>query len=204
MMGFVPLNTEGAGAVLFYLVAYLFMNLGAFAMVAFLRNETGSEDLSAFRGMIQRSPLVVIMLAICLLSLLGLPPLVGFAAKFQIFSVLYDSAQTYNQHRQTNLGVILFGLLVIRGLNTVLSLLYYIKVLKVMVLEKPLEEVEGRPVQQLPLPWLVGLYATLLGAVVLGLGIIWGPLDIASREKGIKGLLPTATPMTTAQIHEDH
>src|SRR5947207_2771617 len=52
LMGLAVLNRDGAGAVLFYLVAYLFMNLGAFAVVAFLRNQTGSEDLNDFRGLI--------------------------------------------------------------------------------------------------------------------------------------------------------
>ena len=85
---------------LFYLVAYLFMNLGAFAVVAFLRNQTGSEDLADFRGLVRRSPWMVVTLAIFLLSLLGIPPLVGFAAKFQIFSVLFDAGQTLQQHRE--------------------------------------------------------------------------------------------------------
>ncbi len=202
MMGFVPLNVEGAGAVLFYLVAYLFMNLGAFAIVAFLRNQTGSEDLADFRGLVQRSPLLVIMLSVCLLSLLGLPPLVGFAAKFQIFSVLYESAQAYGKQGQTNLSVTLYGLLVIGGLNTVLSLLYYAKVLKVMILEKPLEEVEGRPVEQLRLPWQVGLYATVMAVAVLALGVFWGPLDAASRIRGVEQFRPAAAPaaQVTAQV----
>src|SRR5262249_49177952 len=81
MMGLATLTQEGAGAVLLYLIVYLVMNLGAFAVVAFLRNQTGSEDLSAFRGLVRRSPLLVITLAIFLLSLLGMPPLAGFVAK---------------------------------------------------------------------------------------------------------------------------
>src|SRR5262249_59758339 len=56
MMGLATLTREGASAVLFYLAAYLFMNLRAFALVAFLRNLTGSEDLSSFRGLIRRAP----------------------------------------------------------------------------------------------------------------------------------------------------
>ena len=78
---------------LFYLIAYLFMNLGAFAVVAFLRNQTGSEDLADFRGLVQRSPGMVVTLSLFLLSLLGMPPLVGFAAKFQIFAALYRPAR---------------------------------------------------------------------------------------------------------------
>ena len=90
---------------LFYLVAYLFMNLGAFAVVAFLRNQTGSEDLSDFRGLVHRSPVLVITLAIFLLSLLGIPPLAGFAAKFQIFRVLYEAGQDVREQRPAGPGL---------------------------------------------------------------------------------------------------
>src|SRR5207248_5312644 len=90
LMGLCTLTRAGLSAVLFYLVAYLFMNLGAFAVVAFLRNETGSEDLADFRGLIRRSPWMVVTLSFFLLSLLGIPPLAGFAAKFQIFAVLLN------------------------------------------------------------------------------------------------------------------
>jgi len=95
MMGLATLTVEGAAAVLFYLIAYLFMNLGAFAIVAFLRNLTGSEDLSTYRGLVYRAPVLVITLGVFLLSLLGLPPLAGFAAKFQIFSALFHAGNDY-------------------------------------------------------------------------------------------------------------
>src|SRR5262249_39625026 len=78
MMGLAALTRTGAEAVLFYLIAYLFMTLGAFAVVAFLRNQTGSEDLDSFRGLVRRSPWMVVTLCFFLLSLLGIPPLVGF------------------------------------------------------------------------------------------------------------------------------
>src|SRR5207244_1408734 len=60
MMGLATLTRAGLEAVLFYLVAYLFMNLGAFAVVAFLRNSSKEEDLTHFRGLIRRSPWMVI------------------------------------------------------------------------------------------------------------------------------------------------
>src|SRR5262249_17051074 len=142
MMGLAVLNRDGLSAVLFYLIVYLFMNLGAFAVVAFLRNQTGSEDLHDFRGLVHRSPLLVTALGLFLLSLLGLPPLAGFAAKFQIFQVLFKAGQSYEAAGREGLSWTLYALLVIGGLNTVLSLVYYIKVLKVMVLDRPLEEVE--------------------------------------------------------------
>jgi NADH-quinone oxidoreductase subunit N len=187
MMGLATMTREGAGAVLFYLAVYLFMNLGAFAVVAFMRNLTGQEDLSYYRGFVYRSPLLVITLGVFLMSLLGMPPLGGFQAKFQIFQVLYESAQGYEQAGKPHLSWTMYGLLLAAGLNTVISLFYYVKILKVMVLEKTLEEIENRPVETKPAPILQAIYATLLAMVVLALGIVWNPLAVASEQVGIDG-----------------
>jgi NADH-quinone oxidoreductase subunit N len=191
MMGLCVLTTKGAGAVLFYLVVYLFMNLGAFAIVAYLRNLTHSEDLRDFRGLVYRSPVLVLTLAVFLLSLLGIPPLAGFMAKFQIFSVLYESAEEFSNHGQSGLSKTLMALLVIGGINTVLSAMYYIKVLRVMIIERRVEQVEGRPVEALKVPALVAGYACVLALVIVGLGIFWDGLATASEETGVQGLVPT-------------
>jgi NADH-quinone oxidoreductase subunit N len=183
MMGLAALNADGAGAVLIYLVAYLFMNLGAFAVVAFLRNQIRSEDLADYRGLVRSAPLLTITLAVFLLSLLGIPPLAGFAAKFQIFRVLFDAGQAYSADpAQAGLGYALYALLVIGGLNTVVSAVYYVKVLKVMILDLPPEEEAGRAPEPLPPPPGAGLYAALLAAVIVVVGIYWDPLAAASAR----------------------
>jgi NADH-quinone oxidoreductase subunit N len=181
MMGLAVLNADGASAVLVYLVAYLFMNLGAFAVVAFLRNEIGSEDLADCRGLVRRSPWMVIALGIFLLSLLGMPPLAGFAAKFQIFWVLFKGGQDFSLAGRPGLSATMYALLVIGGLNTVLSVVYYIKVLKVMILDRSVDDVEGRPA--VPLPERAGakVYAGLLAVTIFAVGLAWGPLLDASR-----------------------
>jgi NADH-quinone oxidoreductase subunit N len=172
----------GLQAVLFYLIAYLFMNLGAFAVVAYLRNQTGSEDLDDYRGMVRRSPWMVVTLSIFLLSLLGMPPLVGFTAKFQIFAALWDASQGWYARGEEGMGAMLFGLLIIGGVNSVLSAVYYIKVMKVMILEGRAEDLEGREPVRLPEPLSAVAFSTLIALVVLVLGILWGPLDRYSRE----------------------
>jgi NADH-quinone oxidoreductase subunit N len=184
MMALAALNRDGTAAMLFYLVTYLFMNLGAFAIVAFLRNLTGSEDLSSFRGLIHRAPLLVITLGIFLLSLLGIPPLAGFAAKFQVFSVLFHAGQEYGTAGYSGLSLTMYTLLVIGGLNTVLSVFYYIRVLRVMILDRPLEEVEGRPAAPLPLKASAAFYAVFLSAMIVVLGILWDPLARLSNDLG--------------------
>jgi NADH-quinone oxidoreductase subunit N len=193
MMGLTPLNREGAAAVLFYLVGYLFMNLGAFAVVAFLRRETHSEDLADYRGLVRRSPWMVITLSVFLLSLLGIPPLVGFAAKLQVFLVLYGSGQAHMANDQTGLGLFLYGLLLIGGLNTVISAVYYLKVMKVMILDERVEDVEGREPTVLPERFPNVVFVTVVALAVLLLGIVVNPV-VAASQHGVDRFAPAGSP----------
>jgi NADH-quinone oxidoreductase subunit N len=128
LMGVACLTRSGLAAALFYMTVYMLMNLGAFGVVAFLRNQVGSEDLSAMGGMIRRAPIQVICLAIFFLSLVGMPPLVGYIAKFEVFAALYDTSVTEGSRP-------LLILLVIGLANTVISLFFYVKVLKTMIID---------------------------------------------------------------------
>jgi NADH-quinone oxidoreductase subunit N len=176
MMGLAVLTREGAGAVLFYLIAYLFMNLGAFAVVAFLRNQTGSEDLADMRGLVRRSPVMVITLSLFLLSLLGIPPLIGFFGKWLVFLALYDAGQHYYNTGLPQLGALSYGLLAIGGLNTVISAVYYLKVMKVMIIDARAEDLEGKEPEALPQPVLRGVYAGAVAAAVVALCLVFNPL----------------------------
>src|SRR5262249_37835905 len=151
----------------------------AFAVVAFLRNQTGSEDLSDFRGMVYRSPIMVVTLAFFLLSLLGLPPLAGFAAKFQIFSELYKAGQN---SPQPNISLTLYTLLAVAVINTVLSLVYYVKVLKVMIVDRPVEEIEGAEPASLPVAPGAAFYATLVAAMTVAVFFAWNPIGGLSDQ----------------------
>jgi NADH-quinone oxidoreductase subunit N len=200
LMGLSTANAEGVSAVLFYLATYVFMNLGAFAVVAFLRNQTGSEDLSSYRGLVYRSPWAVTLLGVFLLSLLGIPPLVGFMAKFQIFAAVFHAGQTASTAWLSN---VYYALLVIGGINTALSAVYYVRVLKVMILDKSLDEVEGRAPVPVRIPALATAYAGFLAAVVIGLGVAWNFLTVASTE-GVRPFarempLPPAAPKVAAR-----
>ncbi len=199
MMGLAVLSKEGASAVLFYLIAYLFMNLGAFAIIAFLRNQTGSEDLSDYGGMVHRSPVATVLLAIFLLSLLGLPPLAGFAAKFQIFSVLFNAGQTYTAANEPTFGYIMYALLVIAGINTVLSAVYYIRVLKVMTIDKPPEELDGRPAAAVQLPAGSAIYGSLLAIMIVVVFLAWGPLGDAS-DQGVEAFQKANVAVRKAEV----
>jgi NADH-quinone oxidoreductase subunit N len=186
-------ETVGLQAVLFYLVAYLFMNLGAFAVVAYLRNQTGSENLDDYRGLVRRSPWMVVTLSIFLLSLLGLPPLVGFTAKFQIFAVLWESSQAWYNKGDAGMGATLFGLLIVGGVNSVISAVYYVKVMKVMILEGKAEDLEGREPVRLREPFSAVSFSGVIALVVVVLGILWGPLDGLSHAGADRFVERTST-----------
>lgn len=181
MMGLAIVRSTGLAAVLFYLATYLFTNLGAFAVVAFLRNKTGSEDLQSFSGLVQTEPGLVVALGVFLLSLLGLPPLAGFAGKFVIFSALFDAANEAYTGPSPWLSNLYWALLVIGGLNTAISAFYYIRVLRVMILDKPPETEVAQP----RVSFAAVNYVTLLAVIVFGLGIAWNFLSEAS-DKGVK------------------
>lgn len=177
LLGLATLTVAGVSSVLFYLVAYLFMNLGAFAVVALLRNRTGSEDLNALSGAIRHSPVLVVTLAVFLLSLLGIPPLMGFAAKFQVFASLYDSAGHVSADLPA-LRNLLFGVLVLAGVNTVVSAGYYLKVLRVMILDAPAEPPPTTRAESVG----VKFYVLLVALGVFAGGVLWGPAqDRADR-----------------------
>jgi NADH-quinone oxidoreductase subunit N len=145
----------------FYLGIYLFMNLGAFAAAAFLRNSLGSEQILEYAGLVRRSPGFVVCFAIVLFSLVGLPPLAGFSAKFTIFSSL------------ANYDPRLLGLLVVGGVNTVLSLFYYLRVVRVMTLEP---EPAARPAPSISLASIPGQFSLVVALPLVVLGIWWDPL----------------------------
>jgi NADH-quinone oxidoreductase subunit N len=185
MMGLATMSPDGVAAVLVYLIAYLFMNIGAFAVVAFIRNQTNSEDLDSYRGLIRRSPWMALTLSIFLLSLLGLPPLIGFPAKYLIFSSLWETGSGYWAHGQLGLGTTLIGLFVIGGINTVISAVYYLKVMRVMIIESRVEDIEGREPTRLREPAWAVVFAGAMALVVL-VGIAgFGAVDKVSMT-GVK------------------
>lgn len=184
---------QGASAVLFYLTAYLLMNLGAFAVVALMRNATGSEDISAYRGLVRRNPTLAVTMAIFLLALLGLPPLAGFAGKFQVFAAVYDAGRSATAANRANLGTAFYVLLGVGAVNTAVSAYYYLKVVRAMVLESP----DGAPAMSPP-GAAANAYLTLLAALLVALGVGWNPLTRAADRAAGSFRPATLVPGTTA------
>ncbi len=156
LMGFTLLTAVGLRAILFYLVVYLFMNLGAFYVVVLVANGTRSEEIADYSGLGTRAPLAAVSLAIFLFALTGIPPFSGFIGKVYLFAEVI------------NRGV--YWLAVVAALNSVVSLYYYARIVKVMFLEEP-REPSALPVATVPAAVVV-----LLAVPTLVLGVYWEPV----------------------------
>lgn len=114
----------------FYLFVYVFMNIGAFGLTALMRNHFGSEELDGIKGFGRVFPIHGACLAVCVFSLVGLPPLGGFWGKFVVFYSLFMASK---------ISTFMMVVLLVGGLNTVFSLFYYIGILKAVFLGEPRE-----------------------------------------------------------------
>jgi NADH-quinone oxidoreductase subunit N len=126
LLGLVAGGRDGFSATLFYTTIYAITLVGAFGVVAFVRRETGGDDLSDFAGLRRRSPLLAGCMAIFLLSLAGLPPLAGFFGKFYLFSVAFRAGDNHG----------LLWLVALALFGSLISLYYYLIVLKAIFVDE--------------------------------------------------------------------
>ncbi len=168
MLGVAVLSDQGLTAVLIYFSIYLFMNLGAFFIVMLIANKINSENIDDYRGLGYSIPFLSTSLAIFLVSLTGLPPTAGFIGKLYIFFALVDAK--------------MIVVAIIALLNTVVALYYYIRVLKVMFLERTDKHVE---IEISPLNFVIIL---ALLAPTLIFGVYFTPLvNIAKNSIQLLG-----------------
>jgi NADH-quinone oxidoreductase subunit N len=132
LMGVVVLSNDGVTAILVYFVVYLFMNLGAFYCVMLVANKIGSEDIEDYRGLGARAPFLTVAFAIFLISLTGLPPTAGFIGKLYLFAALINHGWIW--------------LAVVGAINSVISLYYYVRILRNMYLRAS-DQPAGAPLQ---------------------------------------------------------
>lgn len=119
-------NPAGNAASLFFILVYVITNLGAFSGIIALANLTGGEKIEDFRGLGRRAPLLSLGTALCLLSLAGIPPMAGFWSKIFIFTAAW--------------GLGLNWLVIIALLNSIVSLVYYGRIVKAMYFDAPVKE----------------------------------------------------------------
>jgi len=164
-------STEGLTAVLFYAVAYAFMNLGAFAVVAALQKRPGvTSQLETFAGLGRREPLLGLLMTLFLLSLTGIPPTAGFFAKALVILAAVQAEAP------------LLGLAVV--LNAIVAAFYYLRVVVYMYMREP----QGEPAAVSHGALLrVGL--AIAAAMTILIGLLPGPL-IDAATNAARTLLP--------------
>ncbi|MES2414922.1 MAG: NADH-quinone oxidoreductase subunit NuoN [Pseudomonadota bacterium] len=157
------LNSESAySAAMFYAITYVLTTLGAFGVIMLLaRAGHESEEISDLAGLNQRSPLYAGVMAICMFSLAGLPPLVGFYAKLSVLQALVSSGLT------SYLVLAVFAVLM-----SLVGAFYYLRIVKVMYFDAP----QGANTQALVAPADVRVVLSINGALILLLGIMPGGL----------------------------
>ena len=164
MSGFVNGNTLSAGnaysSAMFYVITYVLTTLAAFGIILLLAREGfESEEISDFAGLNQRSPLYAAVMAVCLFSLAGIPPMVGFYAKLSVLQALIASGQAIH-----------IGLAVFAVMMSLIGAFYYLRVVKVMYFDDPITA------STVSAPNDVRIVLSINGALILVLGIVPGAL----------------------------
>ncbi|GCF06653.1 NADH-quinone oxidoreductase subunit N [Dictyobacter arantiisoli] len=144
--------SSGIAAVLFFILVYVVTNLGAFSGIIALSNLTGGEKIEDFRGLWHRSPLLTVCTSLCLLSLAGIPPVAGFFSKVFIFTAAWQLGQPW--------------LVIIALLCSIVSIVYYGRIIKVMFFDAPRKE------ERLVAPISLSTTITLATAALLVLTVI--------------------------------
>jgi NADH-quinone oxidoreductase subunit N len=178
LLGVAATSSEGASAVMYYLGGYLFTVLGAFTVLSIFLSQTESDDVTAFTGLGQRSPILAAVLTLSMASLAGVPPLAGFFGKFLLFkSVLTHSGASHWY----------WALLAVAVVGVVISLYYYFGIIRAMYWG-------NNPPDLSPIP-LSGAarFALLVCAVgMLWLGIL--PNNVLQRTNSASGALRYTLP----------
>ncbi|HEY2614957.1 MAG TPA: NADH-quinone oxidoreductase subunit N [Chthoniobacterales bacterium] len=164
LLGLVAGGREGFSATLFYTTVYAFTLVGAFGVVALVRRETGGDDIRNFTALGARSPLLAGCMAIFMLSLAGLPPLAGFFGKFYLFSAAMRASENHG----------LLWLVALALLGSLISLYYYLAVLKAIFVDESATNIPA-----IKLDFLQRISLAALAAIILFLGL-W-PTALVTR-----------------------
>lgn len=154
-----------AQAVLAYLAVYFFMNLGAFTVAGAIFRQTNTEDIRDYAGLGGRSPVLAVCMTVFMVSLIGLPPLAGFWAKVTIMTALISNGGWW------------WTPAIAIGVNTIISMYFYLRVVKVMYLE------DARGGALRPQPLAAGI-AIACAAMLLLMFVGWGFVMAAAGRWG--------------------
>ena len=125
MLGVIAYNALGLAAMMFYILVYIFSNLGAFGVIGAIENATGKVSMDDYRGLSKTNPRLSFVMMLAMFSLAGIPPFAGFFSKFFIFTGALQGA-----------SVAIYVLVLIAMINTIISLYYYLLVVKAMYISE--------------------------------------------------------------------
>jgi len=152
MMGFLSPDAPAVPALLYYMLIYLFSNMGVFTAIIWYSNETGREQIEEYRGLSRTNPLMSLMMMVCLFSLAGIPPLSGFVGKFFLFSIASSAGYHW--------------LVAVAAVNSTISLYYYLRVVRQMYIEPVYPDAQFIPVSK-KMVWTEGVL--FVGVILLGI-----------------------------------
>jgi NADH-quinone oxidoreductase subunit N len=176
MIGFAVGTKQGSDAIMFFLLTYMFANLGAFAVIIAVSRVIKSDEIEDYNGLNRRSPFLAAAMLLFLLSLAGVPPLAGFIGKIYLFIA------AMNQE--------LYTLLVVGLINIVISMYYYLIVVKKMYINEPTDPSPINTSLPIKIAISVGIAGTLILGIYPGLFIDWA-VDATLMFSNIAG--PTAS-----------
>ncbi len=159
MIGVVAFSQLGVASAVFYLIGYVMTNLLAFGIAGIVGHVTASDDFTAYAGLSRRSPGLGLATLVAFLSLAGMPPFVGFVAKFFVFSAAIESGWVW--------------LAIVGVLNSIVGLYYYLNVLKYVYLFRMENQDEDQHPIPVSRPFAIGLVILVIG--ILLLGSLFGP-----------------------------
>ncbi|HSG05953.1 MAG TPA: NADH-quinone oxidoreductase subunit N, partial [Nitrospiria bacterium] len=151
LIGLAAASKMGGESIIFYLLTYLVANIGAFAVIIAYSNRINSDEISDYSGLSRRSPFLAFALLIFFLSLAGVPPLAGFIGKLYVLVAAMNEGLVF--------------LVVVGGINIIISMYYYLIVLKHVYVHKP-DDPSPVPIS---VPMKVVILTSVGGVLLLGI-----------------------------------
>ncbi len=122
MLGVIAFNSTGMASLMYYILVYIFSNLAAFGVIQAIENATGRVSMDDYNGLYKTNPRLAFTMMLAMFSLAGIPPFAGFFSKFFVFTSALNGTES----------VALYVLVLIALINTIISLYYYLLVVKAM------------------------------------------------------------------------
>ncbi|MCC8038170.1 MAG: NADH-quinone oxidoreductase subunit N [Bacteroidales bacterium] len=155
MLGIIAMNATGTASLMYYILVYIFSNLAAFGVIQAIENKSGYVNMDDYKGLYKTNPRLAVVMMLAMFSLAGIPPFAGFFSKFFIFTGAIEQG-----------SIEIYILVLIALINTIVSLYYYLLVVKAMFISP--DECKIAPFASAATERL-GLWICVAGIIALGI-----------------------------------